>query len=121
MIRPRIEEAHEFSTHPLGAAGRLEECFASDVGPHYSMKHTPEERVRFALSQLRQALIDKALDGVGDDGRSFISPDEDSNRWKAQSNLIDRMDKYLLREFNLDGVMRQAMPTLKGYLDAALE
>lgn len=122
MYRPRIQEAHEFSTHPLGASGRLEEGFGPEpCGAVYSMKYTAEDRIRFALSQLRQALIDKALDNVGDDGRSFATPDEDSSRWKAQTNLTDRMDKYLLRELNLDGVIRQTMPTLKGYLDAALE
>ncbi len=121
MNRPRIAEAHEFSTHPLGAVGVLNEGFAGDsISPCYSMKHTPTERIRFSLSQLRQALIDEAMDNLGDDGRSISSP-EDENRWKAHSALIERMDKYLLKVFNVEGVKRQAMPTLKGYLDAALE
>lgn len=100
---PRIEEARD---------NTLNECY--DLKSPFDYNADPKDRLRGAVGQIVQALLDMTYKNIGDDGRIMKKTDyKDKNFWDDANALIRKevyVDKYLA-----------LIPNLKEILDSYME
>ena len=110
------EEAPAQTLGELRASAKprlLQEC-----GPMMASEYAPasfEDKLRSAIAQIRYAVTDEAMKGVGDDGRRMKRLDysKDENPWEA----IERM---ISENITVDGV-KQLVPMAKDIVNKYLE